>query len=85
MRARDVLLTGWDLDGNEVRIEASGLPARLFQHEIDHLDGTLLLEHLQPLQRKAGLRILRERQLSDGSPARSDSVTIDTAGNAVDR
>jgi peptide deformylase len=67
-----------------VRIEASGLPARLFQHELDHLDGTLLLEHLEPPQRKAGLRILRERQLADG-PARSDSVTIDTAGNAVDR
>jgi len=59
VRPRDVLLTGWDLDGRELRIEASGLPARLFQHELDHLDGTLLLEHLAPAQRKAGLRILR--------------------------
>ena len=85
VRPRDVLLTGWDLDGRELRIEASGLPARLFQHELDHLEGTLLLEHLAPAQRKAGLRILRERQLLDGSPPRSDSVTIDADGIAVDR
>lgn len=64
MRPRSVLLSGWDLDGKEVRVEATDLEARLYQHELDHLDGTLVLEHLQPAQRKAGLRVLRERQVT---------------------
>lgn len=61
VRPKEVHLTGFDLDGNEVSIEADELMARLFQHELDHLDGTLLLEHLDPDQRKAALRELRQR------------------------
>ena len=61
VRPKEVHLTGYDLDGNEVSIEADELMARLFQHELDHLDGTLLLEHLDPDQRKAALRELRQR------------------------
>ena len=60
-RPKEVLLTGFDLDGNEVSIEADELLARAFQHELDHLDGTLLLEHLDADQRKAALRELRQR------------------------
>ncbi len=63
VRPKEVHLTGYDLDGNEVSIEADELAARLFQHELDHLDGTLLLEHLDAEQRKAALRALRERQM----------------------
>ena len=84
MRPKDILLTGWDLDGNTVRIEATELQARLFQHELDHLEGTLLLEHLEPAQRKAGLRILRERQSQDGHLVRGEPVTIDPEGKIVD-
>ena len=80
-RPRTVLLTGWDLDGREVRIEAADLEARLFQHELDHLDGTLLLERLAPPQRKAGLRVLRERGAFD---RRSESVTIGPDGEIVE-
>ena len=61
VRPKEVHLTGWDLDGNEVSIEADELLARLFQHELDHLDGTLLLEHLDSDTRKAALRTLRQR------------------------
>lgn len=61
VRPKEVHLTGFDLDGNEVSIEADELMARLFQHELDHLDGTLLLEHLDSDQRKAALRELRQR------------------------
>jgi hypothetical protein len=57
--------------------------ARMLQHEIDHLDGTLLLERLQPAQRKAGLRVLRERQVTDGRPAKGEAVTIDPEGHIV--
>src|SRR5581483_6531597 len=54
VRPRRIRPAGLDLDGREVRIEAADLEARLFQHEFDHLDGRLVLEHLQPAQRKAG-------------------------------
>lgn len=64
VRPKEVHLTGYDLDGNEVSIEADELLARLFQHELDHLDGKLLLEHLDAEQRKAALRALRNRDIS---------------------
>ena len=63
MRPKEVHLTGFDLDGNEVSLEADELLARLFQHELDHLDGVLLLQHLEPDQQKEARRILRQRAL----------------------
>ena len=41
-------------------IEASGLEARVIQHEVDHLDGVLMLQHAPKEQRKGALRALRE-------------------------
>jgi peptide deformylase len=52
--------TGRDVDGEPVVIEASGLEARVLQHEIDHLDGVLILDRTTREQRKAALRALRE-------------------------
>ncbi|HZM31024.1 MAG TPA: peptide deformylase [Acidimicrobiales bacterium] len=60
VRPKQVLLTGLDLDGNEVGIEADELLARCFQHEIDHLDGVLLLERLDADTRRAALRTIRD-------------------------
>jgi peptide deformylase len=60
VRPKEVLLTGYDLDGNEIQIEADELEARVFQHELDHLDGVLLLDHLDDDQRKEAKRALRE-------------------------
>jgi len=51
---------GVDVEGAELRIEASGLEARVLQHEIDHLDGVLILDRAPRPQRKAALRALRE-------------------------
>jgi peptide deformylase len=51
---------GLDVEGEPVRIEASGLEARILQHEIDHLDGVLILDRAPRDQRKAALRALRE-------------------------
>jgi peptide deformylase len=51
---------GCDIEGRPVRIEASGLEARVLQHEIDHLDGVLILDRAPRDQRKAALRALRE-------------------------
>ncbi len=74
VRPKEVHLTGYDLDGNEVSIEADEIVARLFQHEIDHLDGVLLLERLDPDTRKDAMRTLREINLNGGlrSGTRSD-------------
>ena len=51
---------GSDPDGERISIEASGLEARVLQHEIDHLDGVLILDRTTREQRKAALRALRE-------------------------
>jgi peptide deformylase len=48
--------------GEEVLIEASGLEARVIQHEIDHLDGVLILDRTSREERKAAMRELRERE-----------------------
>ena len=53
---------GQFVDGNEMTVEAVGHEARIMQHEIDHLDGLLLYERLNPTARKAALRRLREQQ-----------------------
>jgi peptide deformylase len=51
-----------DEQGEPRVIEASGLEARVLQHEIDHLNGTLILEHASREQRKEAIRILREQE-----------------------
>lgn len=63
VRSERVHLTGWDLDGRELSIEADELLARVFQHETDHLDGTLLIERLDKGQRRQALRTLRNRNI----------------------
>ena len=63
VRPNAVHLVGLDLDGNELSIEATELEGRVFQHELDHLDGILLVERLDADQRKEALKILRRRTL----------------------
>jgi peptide deformylase len=53
-------ISALDVEGERVRIEASGLEARVLQHEIDHLDGVLILDRAPRDQRKGALRALRE-------------------------
>jgi peptide deformylase len=49
-----------DTAGEEILIEASGLEARVIQHEMDHLDGVLIVDRTSKEERKEALRILRE-------------------------
>jgi peptide deformylase len=63
VRPGSIHLIGIDLDGAEVSIEADELLGRCFQHEVDHLDGTLLVERLDPDQRREAKAILRARAL----------------------
>ena len=51
---------GLDMAGNSLMVEASGLEARVLQHEIDHLDGVLILDRTVREQRKGAMRALRE-------------------------
>lgn len=59
---------GLDLDGNEVEFEADDLLGRLIQHELDHLDGILLLERLDDDQRKEARAAVRRLQLERSAP-----------------
>lgn len=61
VRPKEIHLTGWDLDGKEISIEADEIEARCFQHELDHLDGRLLLGLLDKEQKKEAMRELRRR------------------------
>ena len=51
-RARQVVVKAVTLEGKEFRMECEGLLARAFQHEIDHLNGILLVDHLSPVKRQ---------------------------------
>jgi peptide deformylase len=64
VRPDAVHLVGLDLAGNEMSLEADTLEGRCFQHELDHLDGILLVERLDEDQRREALSILRARTLS---------------------
>ncbi len=70
---------GRDLDGEEVLIEASGLEARVLQHELDHLDGVLILDRAPRAQRKAALRALREG--TGYSPSAEEEAEPDDGGH----
>jgi len=50
-----------DAQGEEIVVEASGLEARVIQHEIDHLEGVLILDRTPKDQRKEAMKVLRER------------------------
>ena len=66
-----------DIDGEPLRIEASGLEARVLQHEIDHLDGVLILDRAPRDQRKAALRALREGESYAPAPPEGDAADGD--------
>ena len=53
-----------DERGGDLRIEAEGLDARIIQHEMDHLDGVLILDRISREARKEAMRALREAQRS---------------------
>jgi peptide deformylase len=61
-RAVHVRVRGFDEYGEPILIEASGLEARVIQHEMDHLDGVLILDRTSRDQRKEAMRALREAQ-----------------------
>lgn len=67
VRPKQIEVTGIDLDGNVVSFEADELFARLIQHELDHLDGVLMLEHLDADQLKEAKKLIREMHMAPES------------------
>ena len=68
VRAERVTMRGLDLEGEELVLEGDDLLARMIQHEIDHLDGVLVLDRIDPDVRREALRELRARDLSALAP-----------------
>ncbi len=63
-RPTGITISGRDATGAPIRMEAEGLLARIFQHEVDHLDGVLILDRTDRASRKAAMREWRERLLT---------------------
>jgi peptide deformylase len=59
-RPSRAILKGLDREGQEHTVEASGLLARCFQHEMDHLDGTLFIDRLRGLQKDFIVRKIKK-------------------------
>jgi len=65
-----VFIRTWDLNGKEVSLELFGFAARVYQHEIDHLHGILIIHHISRLKRELLLKKMRndlERLKEEGS------------------
>jgi peptide deformylase len=60
-RMEKVFVQGWNLEGKEVSLELFGLPGRVYQHEIDHLNGILIIHHIPRLKRE----LLIKRMIKD--------------------
>jgi peptide deformylase len=65
-RAEEVVVEAQDLTGRTFRAHLTGLLARIVQHEIDHLDGRLILDRTSPEERRRVLKELREQTLAGG-------------------
>lgn len=70
-RSSAVVCEALTLSGSPLRIEATGMQARLLQHEIDHLDGILILDRATPEERKAALIRYREACESGAKPGQT--------------
>lgn len=66
-RAVRVRVEARDLDGAPVMLEGRELLARVFQHEIDHLDGVLFIDRLDPMTRDRIKRKIKKEGLAEGS------------------
>jgi peptide deformylase len=62
-RAKRIVVKGIGLDGKEVVIEAEGFLARIYQHEIDHLNGTVILDYASHLKRSIYLKKRKKGKL----------------------
>lgn len=71
-RSCEVTCEALTLEGDEVRFDAEGFHARVLQHEIDHLDGVLIIDRATAEERKAALRRYREALEAGAQPGDTD-------------
>jgi peptide deformylase len=74
VRPKEVLLEAVNLNGDTIQIEADDLLARLFQHELDHLNGVLMFERMTPEQRDEALA--EYKRISDGGTSSGETRHI---------
>jgi peptide deformylase len=79
-RPLHVRVRGSDASGAPLQVEASGLEARVIQHEVDHLDGVLMLDRTPTEQRRAAMRALRDGT-SYSPPDRDDDPSAAANGD----
>lgn len=60
-RSTQVTLVGKDVDGSDLRLELAEVAARVVQHELDHLDGVVILDRTTPEARREAMATLREQ------------------------
>jgi len=78
-RAAAITLEATDLEGKPFTLDLSGLTARAVQHEIDHLDGVMFIDHLSPLKRQ--LLVKRwKKEYRDAGPTWTPSLEESDAG-----
>lgn len=59
-RSVRIVLEAYDLEGNEVKLDLAEFPARICQHEIDHLDGILIIDRMSPAEKSIAVPRLRD-------------------------
>jgi peptide deformylase len=74
LRPKEVLVRGIGLDGEEIEIEADELEARMFLHEIDHLQGVLMFDRMTAGQRKDALIEFRRLEEDAAAEARRQPI-----------
>jgi peptide deformylase len=70
-RSEWVTLDAHDLNGRPLSVTARGMRARVFQHEIDHLDGVLFIDHLEPVARDRIKRRIKKEGFSEDATHRA--------------
>lgn len=73
-RAAQLRVRAKDARGRDVEVEAEGLEARVIQHEIDHLDGVLILDRISREERRDAMRAMREAQSQERGEATADAA-----------
>jgi peptide deformylase len=76
LRPKTVLVRGVSISGEVIEIEADELEARMFQHEIDHLNGVLMFDRLEGDQRKEALREYRRIEEEAASAAAAERIGL---------
>lgn len=84
-RAAKTVVTAQDVDGEPIQIEGEDLLARALQHEIDHLDGVLFIDHVSSLRRQLLRGKLRKLQQSQQEKSKNQKGQTDVGNRTISR